>query len=254
MSRRKKKKSNHVDESWLLPYSDMLTLLVALFIVLFASSNVDAQKFQELAQVFRSEFSSGSNGIIDDGPAPGEALPPVETDEETEENEEETSKGSVELANLQEMQEGVNQYITENELIESLETSLTNEGLLITILDNVFFDPGSAEVKEEGIETAIEVSKLLYSDPPHQVVISGHTDDVPMHNHEFSSNWELSVERGVNFMSLVLQNEKLDPTLFSVKGYGEYKPLFPNNSDENRAKNRRVEVLILPNYEINVEE
>ena len=101
---------------------------------------------------------------------------------------------------------------------------------------------------------AKEVAKLLYTDPPHQVVVAGHADDRPISSAEYASNWELSVARAVNFMKILLENEDLDPTLFSAKGYGEYKPIVPNTSEENRAKNRRVEVLITPNYEINVSE
>lgn len=108
-------------------------------------------------------------------------------------------------------------------------------------------------VKDGGVTVAREVSDLLHTEPPHQIVISGHADDVPIGDSLFESNWELSVTRALNFMRLVLENEALDPTLFSAKGFGEYKPIVPNTSKENRAKNRRVEVLILPNYEINVD-
>ncbi|WP_010099542.1 OmpA family protein [Ornithinibacillus scapharcae] len=129
-------------------------------------------------------------------------------------------------------------------------TDLSDQGLMITIENDVSFDPGSAEVNQAGIEIASEISKLLYTDPPHEVIISGHTDDIPMNNAEFGSNWELSVMRAVNFMTLILDNNELDPTKFSAMGYGEYKPIVPNTSAENRTMNRRVEVLILPNFDI----
>src|SRR5699024_12153933 len=87
----------------------------------------------------------------------------------------------------------------------------------------------------------------------HQVVVSGHADDRPIHNVEIASNWELSVIRAVNFMGLLLENDNLDPERFSAKGFGEHQPLLPNTSEENRAKNRRVEDLILPNYDLQAE-
>ena len=256
MRRNKKKKGSHIDESWLLPYSDLLTLLVALFIVLFAMSDVDATKYRELAGIFRNEFSSGGgSGILEQQMDPIAPMPPEQQKENEEDEETEAKRNSAgELQQLQGVQEEINTYIATNSLTENLSTELTDEGLIITIVNEVFFDPGSAEVKDDGAEVAREVSNLLITEPPHQVVISGHADDVPMHNEEFASNWELSVTRSLNFMRLVLENSRLDPTLFSAKGYGEYKPIVPNTSAENRAKNRRVEVLILPNYEINTGE
>lgn len=245
MRRQKRKKEEyHMDESWLLPYSDLLTLLVALFIVLFAMSDVDAQKYKELASVFKEEFSGGS-GILENNNGPVEV--PKESDDEESQDESENTR---ELIQLQTLQQLIDDYISENKLAEVFGTQLTDEGLLLTVLNDVSFDPGSAIVKKEGRKIATEVSNLLYTDPPHQIVVSGHADDRPMHNREFANNWELSIGRALNFMQLILQNEKLDPTRFSAKGYGEYKPIVPNTNEKNRAKNRRVELLILPNYEI----
>lgn len=261
MNKRRKKRRESgeetPDESWLLPYSDMLTLLVALFIVLFSMSQIDVQKYDALSSVFKSEFSGG--GSILDVPAPGEDridLLPREDEEEEEEvdPEDEARNSSMELNTLREIQDEINQYILDNDLSESLETVLTNEGLFIQILSDISFESGSADVREAGINIADEVSVFLNTSPPHQVMISGHADDVPMNNEEFGSNWELSVMRAINFMREVLDNEDLDPTMFSAKGYGEYRPRVPNTSVENRAKNRRVEVLILPNFEIDVSE
>jgi chemotaxis protein MotB len=258
VKKNKKKEEHHVDESWLLPYSDLLTLLVALFIVLFAMSEIDTKKYEELAAVFKNEFSSGDEGIMEnEAPTPQNQTPKEQENEEEEieketeqEKEQQEEEGKTELLNLQELQKKINQYILTNNLSESLETQLSDEGLMISIKNDISFDSGSAEVNRAGKEIADEISELLYTDPPHQIVISGHTDDVPMNNEQFGSNWELSVMRAVNFMSLVLENEKLDPTKFSAKGFGEFKSVAPNNTAENRAKNRRVEVLILPNYNI----
>lgn len=256
MSRRKKKKQAHIDESWLLPYSDLLTLLVALFVVLFAMSDINVQKYEELASVFRSEFSSSGTGILEQNNAPIKS-PPVDEEREEMNEEEEKESGSSsqaegELLRLEQLESMIQHYIYENSLTDQLGTELTDEGLLITIVNDIFFDSGSAEVKAKGHQVAEDVSELLHTEPPYQIVISGHADDVPIGASEFGSNWELSVTRALNFMSIILENKKLDPTLFSAKGFGEHQPIVPNTSDENRAKNRRVEVLILPNYEINI--
>ncbi|WP_181347160.1 flagellar motor protein MotB [Thalassobacillus sp. CUG 92003] len=262
--RRKKqhKDENHVDETWLIPYADMLTLLLALFIVLFAMSEVDNQRYEQLAQVFKGEFNGG-NGILEQQNTPSEDPPPITIDEEREEDEEreqleqqepeenkEKEEGEVELRQLRALQDQVNNYIEKNNLADVFGTKLSDEGLLISIFNEVFFESGSATVRGEGETIAGEVSEFLHTDPPHQIVVSGHTDNRPINNDEFSSNWDLSVMRAVNFMSLLLENSDLDASLFSAKGYGEHNPVAPNDTADNRAKNRRVEILVLPNTEI----
>ncbi|MEN0666529.1 flagellar motor protein MotB [Caldifermentibacillus hisashii] len=249
MSRRKKEKGEHeFNETWLLPYSDLMTLLLALFIVLFASSAVDAQKFQSMSKVF-SEIFTGGTGIVDYESIEqknGEELAD-ETKEKLEKAKEQTQVPVDEQTTLSATQERVNQYILEKGLTGQLKTSLTSEGLLVTINDSVLFDSGSADVREEDIAVAKEISDLLVTDPPHNVIISGHTDNVPIQNSNFSSNWELSVMRAVNFMKIILENDQLDPRMFSAKGFGEFQPIASNDTEEGKAKNRRVEVLILPN-------
>lgn len=145
------------------------------------------------------------------------------------------------------MQEKIDTYIVNERLNGKLKTSLTEEGLAITILNDILFDSGSAEVRPQDRQLAKEISQMLVMNPPRNIIISGHTDNVPIHNAQFSSNWELSVMRAVNFMKLLLENPKLDPRLFSAKGYGEFKPVASNDTPEGRMKNRRVEILILPN-------
>jgi chemotaxis protein MotB len=91
------------------------------------------------------------------------------------------------------------------------------------------------------------MSELLVMDPPRNIIVSGHTDNVPINNSEYDSNWHLSVMRAVNFMKILTDNKKLDPKAFSAKGFGEFTPVSSNDTNEGRQENRRVEVLILPN-------
>lgn len=256
--KRKKQKEEHVDESWLLPYADLLTLLLALFIVLFATSEIDSKKFQEISQSFNQALTGGS-GIMDNpSPLPvpeavsSEVLEKEETTEELIEDlkleEPETENGNPEedKSELETIQKKVNTYIKEKGLSEKLETSLTDEGLLISIRDNVLFSPGSAEVRTRDEKIASEISRLLVLNPPRNIVVSGHTDNTPIKTANFDSNWELSVMRSINFMKLLLKNNELDPKWFSAKGYGEFQPVADNHTAEGRKKNRRVEILILP--------
>ena len=251
---RNRKKEEKVDDSWLLPYSDMLTLLLALFIVLFAMSEIDIKRFKNLAYIFKTEFSSGSN-MIHEGESIVPEKPPVDSNDQEEEEseadeEKEKAEAEKDLQQLQSMQEDIEEYIVTNSLTDILGTKLTAEGLLVTVRTDITFDSGSAKVKANGVEIAGEIATIIDSDPPHEIVVNGHADDRPMNNEEYSSNWELSSMRAIQFMYLLLEESTLEPKWFSAKGYGEYRPAVENTSEANRALNRRVEVLIQPNYDI----
>jgi chemotaxis protein MotB len=256
MSKRRKKKhvEDHVDESWLLPYSDLLTLLVALFIVLFASSAIDSQKFQALSSAFNAELKGGTGLFEFPSPVPeGGANSPDKQDKSDAEQEKVKKQISEQIAeheSLAEIQNRVNTYVQENGLGDQLATSLTVEGLFLTIRDNVLFNSGSADVRPEDLNIAKEISRLLEMDVPRSIIISGHTDNVPIKNANFESNWELSVMRAINFMKILLENPQLNPELFSAKGHGEFQPIASNDTAEGRAQNRRVEILILPTIDI----
>lgn len=267
MSKRKKKHDDdHMGEDWLLPYADILTLLLALFIVLFASSSVNEQKLQDLSKVFNNIFTSGT-GVMDyskptsQGTVDTDELTSVDnqgvskqpnqdnqsaTDSDKSESDDLKQQQQQEREELKEVQEKINSYIEKNKLNGKFVTKLTDEGLLLTIRDNVFFESGQATIKDEHYKTAKEVAGLLVMDPPRNIIISGHTDNVPIRNSSFQSNWELSVTRALSFMKILLENKELSPRYFSVKGYGEYKPVASNNTEAGKAKNRRVEVLIQP--------
>lgn len=251
MSKRKKKAhhEDHVDESWLIPYADILTLLLALFIVLFSMSSIDAQKFNAMSQAFNEAFSSGTGIFEYPSPVPEDDAQAMDDEEGKDDKKEQSAevKKQIEKLELENIQKKVNTYIQEKALTDKLSTSLTDEGLLLTIRDNVLFSSGSADVRQEDIKTANEISELLVMNPPRNIIISGHTDNVPISNPQFESNWELSVTRAISFMKVVLNNNhQLDPALFSAKGYGEFQPVSSNDTNEGRAKNRRVEILILP--------
>jgi chemotaxis protein MotB len=262
--RRNKPHEEHVSEAWLIPYADILTLLLALFIVLFSMSSVDAQKFQSLAQSFQSAFTGGEGVLEFQTPIPPEFdtsdIGPIDKELDDNENLNKDSLAqqlaeqfAADLEQLGELQDVLNQYIEDKGLIGKLETSLTDEGLMILIGDKVLFESGSANVRTNDLYIANEISELLIMNPPRNIVISGHTDNVPIGTARFESNWDLSMVRAMNFMKILLRNDQLDPRWFSAKGYGEYQPIESNDTSEGRAKNRRVEILIMPNS-INISE
>ena len=266
--KRKKKHEDHVDESWLIPYADVLTLLLALFIVLFAASEVNSQKFQEISDSFNRELQGGT-GILDQqsavetfeetsklaepndvDPTEGEVTTPPEVEEEIDDKIEMTAEEIEQLAlaedykELAAIQDKVKAYIAERNMEDKLEAELTSKGLVLKIKDGVLYRSGSADISESSRTVAEEIGKLLVTDPPRSIFIEGHTDNIPSTSDRFPSNWELSSARAINFMKILLENNELDPTKFSATGFAEHQPIASNETAEGRAENRRVEVLI----------
>lgn len=211
-----------------------------MFIVLFASSSLDEAKFSQLSSVFNQIFDGGTGVMDSSAPTPV----PIPQDSEGEENE--NTSYLEDQQSLEEIQERLDEYIAVHELENQFQTKLTEEGLLITIRDSILFESGKATIKPQYATLSKDIANLLVFEKPRQIVITGHTDNVPINSVEFPSNWELSMMRAINFLKTVVSNEQLDPQLFSVKGYGENKPVASNNTAEGRSKNRRVEVLIQP--------
>lgn len=236
---KKKKHDEHIDESWLVPYADILTLLLAVFIILFASSSVDQEKLDRMSAVFNQVFEGGTSFLEQPAPVP---TPNADSDETPQQN-------SAYLKDQQELaaiKDSVDNFIAVNEMEEQFATEMTDEGLLVTIRDSILFDPGQATIKPEYIPIAKELADVLVSNPPRNIVITGHTDNVPA-GPNFSSNLELSLMRASNFYMVLLDsNSQLKSENFSAKGYGENRAIAPNDTAEGRAQNRRVEVLIQP--------
>lgn len=242
----------HADESWLLPYSDLMTLLLALFIVLFGMSTIDAKKFQEMSEAFSSVLTGGT-GVLDQNAMTSNnknslsenEIPKPSSDSQTMKNQLKRQ----EQQNLEALKKQLDNYIKNNGLTEQLETKLNQSQLMITISDNALFPSGEAEVKPDARILAKAISNMLQEFQDYEIIVSGHTDNVPISNHEFASNWDLSSVRALNFMKILLLNDKLDPKKFSAIGYGEYHPVETNDTNVGRAKNRRVEVSIIRKYQ-----
>jgi len=248
-ARRNPHEDEHINESWLIPYADMLTLLLALFIVLYAISSINTSRFQELVQSFRLAFNAGF-GVLEQASL-------------FERGKSQTKDRELEIGNipktpsqlreeeqehLEELQRELNQYIAQNGLTSDLEIKLNHSELLIVIRDHALFDSGKADLKPEARRLAAAISEMLADYNDYEIVVSGHTDNVPINTPEFPSNWELSAKRAINFMKILLENEAFDPSRFRAVGYGEYQPIDPRDTPEARQKNRRVEVALLRKY------
>jgi len=260
----------HVDESWLIPYADLLTLLLALFIVLYSMNSVDVKKFEELSKAFSVALSTGSGVLTqsaivqsgdDDGKKQDEAGGVIDTkDQSKEETKDQTAEEKArqklieqEQKDLEDLKKKVDTYIEKNGLTTDLKTKLNLSQLMITISDNALFAPAQANVKPESKELAVAIGKMLQQYPDYEVIVSGHTDTTPISTVFFKSNWDLSSMRAIRFMDILLENKHLNPVRFSAIGYGEYRPVADNKTVAGRAKNRRVEVSITRNESANAQ-
>ena len=241
MARKKHAKPHEEEagEAWLLPYSDLMTLLLALFIALFAMSQTDASKMQALAQAFTAAFNMGGPSFFS-GVGPSTSINSATTTGQDNAN----NAYMQENQNLREAQEKIEQYVKENNLQDQVSTELSEEGLMIRLKEKALFASGSAALEGQADQIVPVIAGLLAS-LPERVTISGHTDNVPISTAQFPSNWELSSARAVSLMrGLMGAQPSLNPARFSALGYSEYRPIASNDTDEGRAQNRRVEVFI----------
>ena len=246
---RKKRHAPHEEEAgeaWLLPYSDLMTLLLATFIALYAMSATDSAKMAQMAQAFSAAFNTGGPSFFDQmGPSVSRRAERVATEDKG------NSAYIQEAKSLEDVKKELDNYINQNGLQGELNTTMTDDGLMIRIKEKALFPSGSAELVGEAQKIGPVVAGLL-AKIPERVVISGHTDNVPIATARYPSNWELSSQRALNFMKFLFSNDaSLNPARFSSIGYSEYRPIADNKTDEGRSQNRRVEVLIARTYQFN---
>lgn len=221
---------------WMATYSDMVTQLLAFFVILFSISVVDVQRFQALLSAFRA-----SVGILHTGRTFEQRTlvgnPPVAISPEP--------TGVQVTLQLQEVLRELASQLEANGLSSSVELVPEERGLVVRLADRVLFDLGKADLRPEA-KRVLDVLAGVLARLPNSVRVEGHTDDLPIRTERFPSNWELSAARATTVVRYFVEGHRLDARRFSAAGYGEYHPLVPNTSAANRQKNRRVEVVILP--------
>lgn len=231
MGRKKKEHhEEHVDETWLIPYADMLTLLLALFIVMFAMSKIDNEKAAKISGQFNAIFS-GNSQIH-----PSEQTPaPIISENELEE-----------MA-MNKVKENLQQEIENDGYSDKVKVELNEEGLRVSIESVVLFNSGDANVINEVKPLLLQISNML-KDLNNNVKVVGHTDNVPIKNEKFRSNWDLSAMRAINVMNYFIESGGVSPKRLSIEAYGEQMPKYDNSTAEGRSKNRRVEVFVIRKY------
>jgi chemotaxis protein MotB len=233
---KKRKQEEHANhERWLLSYSDFMTLLMILFVVMFAMSSVDQTKFKQLSQSMKVAMGGGKSIVgNEDAVSIAEKSKPVNTEIQVESEE----------SKLEKLKSQVDKYLDQNGMKGSVSTEIDERGLVVSINDTLFFDSGRAEIKAEPQNKLIEIGKIV-NQLGNYIRIEGHTDNVPISNGQFSSNWQLSAARAANVTQLLIANSSILPQKLSAVGYGEYRPILDNSTEEGRAKNRRVDIIIV---------
>jgi chemotaxis protein MotB len=237
--RRRTEDSGGGDQYWLTTYADMITLLFCFFVLLFAFSSIDVQKFQAIMSSFQ-----GAIGILDHGRSIQQSRVLQDVTLDSESHPAIVPPTIQEIRQLQAILGDLEALAGRDNIAQSMTTSMEERGIVIRFADRVLFDLGRAEIKPEGERILISLGEW-FSTIPNHIRIEGHTDNLPINTPRFPSNWELSTARATNVLRFLLENTSISPAQFSVAGYGEYRPIADNDSEEGRRANRRVDIVLL---------
>lgn len=232
MSRRKRKQeeSSGGSPEWLTTYSDLVTLLLCFFVLLFSFSEVDAGKFRDIMNSFQ-----GGAGVLEGGTSMDQPL--VHVDDTLEED-----------TGLDDLLNDLEEYADNLGLEDKITIQVDERGIVVRFMDNVFFDSGSATIKEDSFEILKAVAELLNREEfkNMQIKVEGHTDsDNIRFSEKYPTNWELSSARATNVLRYLVEVESMNGRRVSSSGYSYYRPINPNDTPENKSKNRRVDIVIL---------
>ncbi|MCX7773435.1 MAG: OmpA family protein, partial [Clostridia bacterium] len=154
------------------------------------------------------------------------------------------ARQQIENKKFDEARDEIRATIKEKGLSDKVQVTEEKDYLLVTLESEVFFDSGSADIRPDSMKLLSSLAEILKSIDK-EILISGHTDNVPINSTEFKSNWELSTARATNVVGYFIETAKMDPTTFTATGNGEYRPIADNATAEGRQKNRRIEIKIL---------
>jgi len=220
--------------SWLTTYSDMVTLVLCFFVLLYTFSTLDVLKFQQALVSLQ-----GALGILPGGRTVAEE--PLQ----------QAASGAPprmifvpDLAQMEAVQAEIEQVLDELGMAGSVVTRIEERGLVVRFTDSALFDSGRADIRPDSRLILDRISEVI-GQIPNQVRIEGHTDSRPINTLRFPTNWELSTARATAVIRHFVEGHGLDPERLSAAGYGEYRPIADNTTPEGRQQNRRVDIVIL---------
>jgi len=217
--------------AWMTTFGDMMTLLLVFFVLLYSFSSMDVEKFRGFISALQSQL-----GVLDGGQT---ITPNPNIDAGT------LGQDYAQAPqNIQQIMRELDNYIESNGLGDRVNVENKRKGLVISLTGEILYELGRADIREQGREVLAMISDIL-KDIPNDIMIEGHTDDLPIRTDEFPSNWELSTARAVNVIQFLIEERDFDPARLSAAGYSEYRPVADNDNPEGRAENRRIEVVVL---------
>jgi chemotaxis protein MotB len=213
--------------AWMTTYGDMVTLVLTFFVLMFAFSTVDSQKYQQIVNSLRGAMG-GNIGVLQQGTT----LDMVG---------EMTTTGNPSYDRvLKQLQKILEQEVNK----DKVELSQNGRNIIVSFKEKLFFKIGSADIRAEALPILNEVGKVI-REQKLTMRVEGHSCDIPIRTVKFPSNWELSAIRAVNVSKYLIEKVQVAPQKVSVAGYGQYRPMVPNTSEANRARNRRVDIVLV---------
>ena len=263
MAGRKKKhkgghdEGGHVDERWLLTYADLITLLMSLFMVLWSISSVNISKYEDLQRSLSEAFSGhvmpGGQGIKQNGGSESESAPqqnqqmsiapPQQPSKQSQMNKKQRAAAAKrENQTFKELEKQVRRIARENKVAGKISTTVSKDGLHIRITtDDLLFASGSAEIKPQAKPLLKSLADIVNAEATHQVVVKGHTDNVPIKTGRYHSNWNLSSDRAANVVISMVGDGVAGGRLTSA-GRADMEPMASNSTPGGRSLNRRVKL------------
>jgi len=241
-------RSRVTHDRWLVSYADFITLLFGLFVVMFAFARADQKKQAQVSRAIDTAFRSMgvfSNAASQPANAADEATAPANAvmDEEV------VSPARVK-EDLDRMRRDLAATLSTQIAEHAVSLEMGRDGLVISLRESGFFESGSAVPKPEALPTLRMIAAKL-GPTPYDLRIEGHTDNVPIHNEQFDSNWELSAARATHIARLFLEMKAIPADRLSAAGYAEFHPVTRNDTPEGRAENRRVDLVVMPRTKVN---
>ena len=246
--RKKKQEEAENHERWMVSYADFLTLLFAFFTCLYAISTVDSQKMGQMVASMKASFGSeifeasgGGKLNLSDISGISTAISVMENSEASKSASKTILNGEAAMGRFKRSIEAVLAEEIKNKMVT---VRLEQRGVVISLGENGMFDSGSVEIRPEGI-VMLDSLATLFTTVGNHIRIEGHADNIPINTVRFPSNWELSSARGAAVLTRMIANYGMSPELLSTSGYGEFRPVASNDTAEGRARNRRVDIIVL---------
>lgn len=214
-------------ERWLLTYSDLITLLMIFFIVMYSMSEVDKNKFMGMAQQLGIVFGNGQVISVEDS-GPGGLLKDIPYNPKVE---------------MDETQKKLEEYFEDSGLGSMATIHKDERGMVVSLNEGLLFSSGSADLDERSREILAKITGAIVA-MPNYVRIEGFTDNVPIRSTQYKSNWELASQRAINVARIFIDNG-FAPERIAAVSYGEYRPIVPNDNESNRKLNRRVDIVVM---------